>query len=321
MKINILKFFIYSFSLIISVHSIHSTPALTLYEKGYKLEKNYPVFAIPVYERVLKSNPDAKLKKITATRLYYLYKKFRKYPELLNHYAIYRNILAIGNEHSESIQQITKVYQISNSEFQAIYPVIYRIDSENIGTLLDQIMESSSKNLFNFSYSYLMANKKYDELRIIMFYLPENLALPILRIGLLVKMNDSITEDVIQKYLEREDLDDKTKSDTFYLLGQYYLIQENYTRAEEIFRLSKRHGNSQRADREIAKVFISQGRFTEACQQGKFSERNFHESDYLLYLTCNTKDDLIPEMKIALDLLKTNENSAYYNSLIRWHWK
>jgi hypothetical protein len=300
---------------------MNANSALSIYEKGYKLEKTFPIFAIPVYERVLRSNPDTKLKKITATRLYYLFKKFRKYPELLNHYAMYRNILSIGSEHSDSISQIIKIYQISYSEYQAIYPIITNINPENIGSLLDIIMESSSKNLFNFSYSYLMSNRKYDELRTIMFYLPENLALPILRIGLLVKMNDSNTEEVILKFLEREDINNDIKSDIFYLLGQYYLIQENYTSAEENFRLSQKYGKQDRGKREIAKSFIAQSRISEACRLGPFPTRNFHEADYLLYLTCTQKEDLIPEMQIAIDILISKESSNYFSALKKWHWK
>ncbi|MCC5816767.1 MAG: hypothetical protein JJT78_18610 [Leptospira sp.] len=321
MKYFITSFIFFCITFFTNTQSISANSALSIYEKGYKLEKTFPIFAIPVYERVLRANPDAKLKKITATRLYYLFKKFRKYPELLNHYAMYRNILSIGSEHSDSISQIIKIYQISYSEYQAIYPIITSIKSENIGTLLDIIMESSSKNLFNFSYSYLMSNRKYDELRTIMFYLPESLALPILRIGLLVKMNDPNTEQVIQKFLEREDLNDDTKSDSFYLLGQYYLIQENYTSAEEYFRLSQKYGKSDRGKREIAKSFIAQGRISEACKLGPFPARNFHEADYLLYLTCTQKEDLIPEMQIAIDILISKESSNYFSALKKWHWK
>lgn len=301
---------------------VSAEPALKIYESGYKLEKTYPLFAIPLYEKVLRSNPNYKLKRITATRLYYLYKKFRKYPELLTHYSRYRTILSLGKEHSSSIGEILKVYRITGTDFYEIYPLLSRIDSENIGEILDKLVESSNKNLFHFSYFYLISMKKYEELRTLMFYLPETIARPILKIGLLVKMGSDSTEDVVAKFLENEELNESQKSDSFYLLGQYYLQQKNYTRAEEFFFMSIKHGKEDRSRREIAKILISQGSIQTACQSMKHKPRPSHEMDQLLYLTCSHKKNIPREMKYSVEILRSQEpyHQEFYDSIMRWFW-
>lgn len=55
------------------------------YEDAYSLEKESPVFAIPLYEEVAKTSSNSDVRKTASTRLYFLYEKFNKYVPALQY--------------------------------------------------------------------------------------------------------------------------------------------------------------------------------------------------------------------------------------------
>lgn len=294
---------------------------LKIYEAGYSLEKNYPIYSIPVYEKVLMSNADSKLKRITGTRLYYLYKKFRKYPELISLYSKYGTLLGLGKEHSNSIQDLLKYYRITYPQYERIYPLLQVPNPENTARILEIVMEESSRNLFEFTYSFMIHNEQYEELRTLTFYLPSNLSSNALRIGILVKTGDDLSSSVISEYLAKEDITNKERSDILYLYGILLRNQNQKEEAMEYFKSSKNYGNPERGNREIAKTLVSQYRITDACKLGKFAQREFNEADHLLTILCSASSKPIPQLRQALEILgETKENEEYYLYASKWLW-
>ncbi|TGK32365.1 hypothetical protein EHQ12_02715 [Leptospira gomenensis] len=49
------------------------------YEEAYSMEKEDPIFSIPLYEELLKTSQKADVRKTAASRLFFLYEKYRKY--------------------------------------------------------------------------------------------------------------------------------------------------------------------------------------------------------------------------------------------------
>lgn len=282
------------------------------YEKGYRLEKEYPLFSIPFYEDSIEKSQDPKLKKITATRLYYLYKKHRKYSDILNHYTKYKNLLFIGKEHDETIKEICEFYKISLSDYYATYPILYNIAPETTGELLELITLKEDQNLFLFIYTYLMQTKKYNELRTILFYLPETIATPILKFGLVVKLNQENTESIAKRLLSKEDLNEKESSDIHYLLGIYYLQNGNYVSSEKALKESLKFGDKKRAHRELAKLYIIQGRFEDACKLWQYPPSLQNESEILISLLCNPSKKYPNELKESIRLLNQTEKNQFY---------
>jgi hypothetical protein len=303
------------------IGQIDAKDALQYYEAGYKLEKNTPIYSIPLYEKVLSTNADSKLKRITGTRLYYLYKRYKKYPELLSLYSRYGSLLSLGKEHNNNIQDLLKYYKISIVQFQKIYPLIQIPDPENTSTILEILMAESSKHLFEFTYSFMIHRRQYEELRILTFYLPSSIASNTLRIGILVKTQDDLSSDVITEYLEKEDITNAERSDILYLYGILLRKLNHIEEAIEYFNRSKTYGNPERGKREIAKTMVSQFRITEACKMGKFTPREFNEADYLLTILCTASEKPIPELRQALNILsEREENDRYYLSASKWLW-
>jgi len=297
--------------------SLHADPALSIYEKGYRLEKDYSLFSIPLYERSLQASSDPKFQRIVATRLYYLYRKFRKYPDLLLHYSRYKSLLTIGSEHESAIRDLCRDYKISSEDFYRLYPVLFRANFEEIGSILEILTQTESKNLLTFAYFFLISTKKLEELRTILFYLPESIASPVLKIGLLVKMNDENTIEVINRYLEREELTNKEKSDALFLLGQYLMQNGNYSEAEKAFTMSQKLYDFSRGIREKGKLLVLQGRIEEACNLGNYPRRDFSESDQLLYILCNPSSRKIPpELKDSVQILLESENTRFYQAVL-----
>ncbi|WCL49863.1 hypothetical protein [Leptospira sp. GIMC2001] len=292
--------------------SIQAQESLRLYEKAYKLEKSYPVFSIPIYEESLAKNPDRDLKRIIATRLYFLYGRTNKYPELLSHYSRYSGFLAVGKEHEKKIGELIRAYQINSNQFSAAYTLAVHPTNEKISNLLELLIEQSSASLFQFVYSVLMNRGYFEELRTLMFYLPESIASPIFRIGLLVKSGETETPQVIENYLERESITDSEKSDAFYLYGQYLRSTKRFDESLEYFRKSQQFGNKERANRELGKSLVATGQVNEACKLGPFAKRENSEQDYLLHLICSKTKPTDKELKIAIDLLGEKDNTEFF---------
>lgn len=300
--------------------TIYAQDSLRIYETGYTLEKNYPIFSIPLYERVLASSADTKLKKVAATRLYYIYKKFRKYPEILSLYSRYGNLAGLGKEHGQTIQEIIRHYRISGAQFYKVYPIIQNPHPETTSELLEILMEESSRPLLEFVYFFMMSKGQYEELRTLLYYLPESIAPPILRMGLLVKMQEPDTIDVMNQYLEREGLTKSNQADAFYLAGIFHRSQRDLEPSLEALKMSQELANPDRAKREIAKTWVSFGRVPEACKLGPFPNRDFPETDLILHLICKNEKP-IKELQQALSILADREDHAdFYRSSVRWLW-
>lgn len=294
---------------------------LKIYEIGYSLEKDYPIYSIPVYEKVLETNANSKLKQITGTRLYYLYKKFKKYPELLSLYSRYGRLLGLGKEHSNTVQDLLKYYKITYLQYERVYPLIQNSHPENTAQILEIIMEESSKSLFEFTYSFMIHREQYEELRTLTFYLPNNLSSNALRIGILVKTQDDLSSSVISESLAKEDITNKERSDILYLYGILLRNQNQKEEAMEYFKSSKNYGNPDRGNREIAKTLVSQYRIADACKLGKFAQREFNEADHLLTILCSASTKPIPQLRQALEILgERKENEEYYQYASKWLW-
>jgi tetratricopeptide (TPR) repeat protein len=295
---------------------------LKIYESGYRMEKKQPLFSIPIYEVVLKARPDAKLEKITAIRLYFLYHSRKKYPEMLAHYSRYHKILNLSKEHTQNLRDVYSYYRITGEQFYAVYPSLLDPNPDAIGTLLEYLIKQNSVPLFEFVYTMMMNRGNFDELRTLMFYLPEELAKPILRIGLVAKANDEITKETVRNYLERSDLTKSEISDTYYLYAQYLRGTGELEESIRFFRESGKLDKTERAKKEEAKSLVALGKIPEACEIKNLSFSPLSESDLALKILCSKKQsEEIPvdsDLRLALRCLAAKDNETFYRSVASW---
>jgi hypothetical protein len=308
-----------SFSFTNSLYAV-KTDGINLYEHAYHLEKDYPIFAIPIYEQLLSGSIAKDLRRIASIRLYFLYSKYKKYPELLSHYSKYGTQLKLSKEHQNNLQEMFKAYQITSSDFYTTYPLLVDPSGENISTLLEILIERNSSKLLEFCYSILNYTSNYEALRTLLFYLPESLAKPSLKIAILVKTQDSQTADRITEYLDTEKLTAIERSDAIYLYAQYLKSMSYYNESIENFTISGNLANKERSLRESAKSYVSQGKIEKACSLGKLSYNFSSESDTTLKLICSgeLRKESEKNLKIAWDILASRDQSDFYENAVKW---
>lgn len=60
---------------LISIHGLYSVS----YEEAYAMEKEDPLFSIPLYEELVRTSQKSDIRKTASSRLFFLYEKYRKY--------------------------------------------------------------------------------------------------------------------------------------------------------------------------------------------------------------------------------------------------
>jgi hypothetical protein len=213
-----------------------------------------------------------------------------------------------------------KAYQITSSDFYTTYPLLVDPSGENISTLLEILIERNSSKLLEFCYSILNYTSNYEALRTLLFYLPESLAKPSLKIAILVKTQDSQTADRITEYLDTEKLTAIERSDAIYLYAQYLKSMSYYNESIENFTISGNLANKERSLRESAKSYVSQGKIEKACSLGKLSYNFSSESDTTLKLICSgeLRKESEKNLKIAWDILASRDQSDFYENAVKW---
>jgi hypothetical protein len=296
------------------------TEGINLYEHAYHLERDYPIFAIPIYEQLLAGSIAKDVRRIASIRLYFLYSKYKKYPELLNLYSKYGSLVRLNKEHQANLHEMFRTYQISSSDFYKTYPLLVDPNNENISSILEILIETNSSKLLEFCYSILNYSSNYEALRTLLFYLPNSIAKPSLKLAVLAKSTDPNTGNLITEFLEDKEISNNDRSDAIYIYAQYLKALQYYDEAIENFNLSGSISNKERSLRESAKIYVSQGKISKACSLGKFAYNFSSESDNTLKLLCSGKTIKGTEknLKIAWEILASREQSDFYGNAVKW---
>ena len=297
-----------------------SSEGINLYEKAYHLEKNYPLFSIPIYEKLLHSSSSKDVRRIASIRLYFLYVKYKKYPELLDLYSKYGSIIRLNKEHQTNLQEMYKSYHITSAQFYEIYPLLRNPNEENRALILEILTAQNSTKLLEFVYSIWNQMGNFEELRTLLFYLPETIAKPSLKMAILVKTEDASTADVITEYLENDNLTNIERSDAIYLYGQYLKSLKYYTESIQNFEASGNIERKERSKKESAKSYIAMGKIQTACKLGSSHFQFSSESDTVLQIVCNPSSfkDLNRDLKLSWEILSTREQEDFYKNAIDW---
>ncbi|XDD49753.1 hypothetical protein AB3N59_15405 [Leptospira sp. WS92.C1] len=326
----------------------------TSYEDAYEMEKDDPLFSIPLYEELLRTSQKSDIRKTAASRLFFLYEKYRKYiPAILimsrsgkitdkkGHYPIIVSELASGLNVSPSA--LVSVIGGCSKPIPDPEPYFYdppiktetgSVVEETESSPVSPIPEmpllfkilSKKENILLYKACYAVKIKSGDydgwekihsfgEMRNI---LTSEISLA-LRISFTLHSGRGSAYKRIYSGGKLKSLSEDGKSDLLYLYGKFLRNLGKQDSAARYFWMSSFYGNKERGTIETAKTLLVSGRKQEACSYLTKSFSPGDESEELLYRLCfKNFEDKHPGEKFlkAVKILNTDTSDPVYEYLL-----
>lgn len=298
------------------------------YEDAYALEKEAPIFAIPLYEDVVKTAATNDVRRTASTRLYFLYEKFNKYIPALQYQTKAGTLKNKKGEWSTLVGSLSQglgvtafsllgILNSCSKETQAWIspePTVHPETGELIQPLPPEpyriLSKKENQSLVRLCYSLKMKNRDFQGWDNIFFYLfekeliPRDSALP-LWVGSALQSGKGTPYRRIFLSGRFKELSNESKSDILFLYAKFLRHQGKLEASTRYFAMSGNYAVAKRAKWETAKNLLLMDRKREACLSYGDSFYSGDESEILFKKICQEGDWdwvqlYLPAVKILL---------------------
>ncbi|EQA44478.1 hypothetical protein LEP1GSC050_3939 [Leptospira broomii serovar Hurstbridge str. 5399] len=306
------------------------------YEDAYSLEKESPVFAIPLYEEVAKTASNSDVRKTASTRLYFLYEKFNKYIPALQYQIRAGTIKNKKGEWSGFVQGLAQGLGVSpyaligithscaksTRQFAPVEQTTVSDAAVNPPQSIPEPYRSLSKKenlpLVRLCYSLKMKTRDYEGWDHVFAYLVErglltkDAALP-LWVGSALQSGKGTPYRRIFLSGRSKSLSVDSKSDILYLYAKFLRNRGRLEASARYFLMSSSYGNVRRGKLESAKNLLLMDRKKEACSFPSDTYTGGEEAELLFRKICQMSStdwisSYLPALKI---LIKENPDPVF----------
>ena len=286
------------------------------YSRAYNLEKEFPVLSIILYEKAVYNEDNPKRKQVAVSRLFFLYKKFRKYPEIL--------ILADRFKLDSSTQKhldavfntIAEFTGLSLEELTAVIELSGKGDAESVKKLAE-FLAKDNVNASSFVLKYLIKKGEFAALEKIFqswqlreFY-PEHY------VTYLIYENKSGPEEFFSA-LENDSYTEQKKAVLYYLRAMYFRRQSDFAYSNDLLARSYNLSPKKYIIAEIGKNQAALGQKEQACQPKNQKYLDLEkESDLAFSLYCrkSIKTRYSNELGESLRLQSFRDHLPFYREI------
>ncbi|EMK20647.1 hypothetical protein [Leptospira kirschneri] len=338
------KIYYYIIIFLIFIHSLHSIS----YEEAYAMEKEDPLFSIPLYEELVRTSQKSDIRKTASSRLFFLYEKYRKYiPAILimtrsgkitdkkGKYTTIVTELANGLNVSpfalvSVVSGCSKPIPKPDVFFQEVKPVESKEESveEEVSSkqtleipempLLFKILsKKENSSLYKVCYAVKIKTVDFDGWeKIHAFGEMKGILSPetslALRISFTLHSGRGSAYKRIYSGGKLKMLSEEGKSDLLYLYGKFLRNLGKYDSSARYFWMSGSYANKERSEIETAKTLLISGRKQEACSNlsKKFSPGD--ESEELLSRVCFKNFESSSGLLKAISLLNSDTTDPVF---------
>ncbi|TGK26928.1 hypothetical protein [Leptospira stimsonii] len=326
------------------------------YEDAYAMEKEDPLFSIPLYEELLRTSQKSDIRKTASSRLFFLYEKYRKYipailimsrsgkitdkkgkyPSLVTELASGLNVspsslVSVISGCSRPIPDPDPFFQEQNSKENSSENLLEEsADTSTVSPLpeLPLLFKILSKKenapLYKACYAVKIKMGDYDGWeKIHAFGEVRNILSPetslALRISYTLHSDRGSAYKRIYSGGRLRSLSEEGKSDLLYLYGKFLRNLGKYDSSARYFWMSSSYGSKERGRIETAKTLLASGRKQEACGQIAKGFSPGDESEELLNRICfKNMDEGHPgqELLKAIRILNSDAPDPVYEFLL-----
>ncbi|MBM9500366.1 hypothetical protein JWG44_08920 [Leptospira sp. 201903071] len=293
------------------------------YEDAYAMEKEDPLFSIPLYEELLRTSQKSDIRKTASSRLFFLYEKYRKYiPAILimsrsgkitdkkGKYPSIVTELAGGLNVSPSalvsvisgcsrpipdpdpfFQEQTQKENSPETSAEESIETSTVLPASELPFLFKILSKKENSSLYKACYAVKIKTGDYDGWeKIHTFGVMRNVLNP--ETSLALRISYTLHSDRGSAYKriyaggKLKSLSEDGKSDLLYLYGKFLRNLGKFDSSARYFWMSSSYGNKERGKIETAKTLLASGRKQEACAQIVKGFSPGDESEELLNRIC-----------------------------------
>ncbi|MDO6382536.1 hypothetical protein [Leptospira santarosai] len=287
------------------------------YEEAYTMEKEDPLFSIPLYEELLRTSQKSDIRKTASSRLFFLYEKYRKYvpailimirsgkitdkkgryPSIVSELADGLNVspsslVSVVSGCNKPIVNPDMYFQETNpsetkEETQISEPVVV----QEMPLLFKILSKKENAPLYKACYAVKIKTGDYDGWeKIHAFGEMKGILNPQTSLALYISFTLHSGRGSAYKRIysggRLKSLNEEGKSDLLYLYGKFLRNSGRYDSSARYFWMSGSYANKNRSAIETAKTLLISGRKQEACSYLTKSFFPGDESEELLFRIC-----------------------------------
>ncbi|PJZ53925.1 hypothetical protein [Leptospira adleri] len=326
------------------------------YEDAYAMEKEDPLFSIPLYEELLRTSQKSDIRKTASSRLFFLYEKYRKYipailimsrsgkitdkkgkyPSIVTELAGGLNVnpsalVSVISGCSRPIPDPDPFFQEQTSKENSTDLVAEESVETNVVSppaelpyLFKILSKKENAPLYKACYAVKIKSGDYDGWeKIHAFGEMRNILSPetslALRISYTLHSDRGSAYKRIYSGGRLKSLSEEGKSDLLYLYGKFLRNLGKFDSSARYFWMSASYGSKERGRIETAKTLLASGRKQEACAQIAKGFSPGDESEELLNRICfKNFEDGHPgqELLKAIRILNSDASDPVYEYLL-----
>jgi len=287
------------------------------YSKAYNLEKEFPLLSVILYEKAVYNENNPKIKQVAVSRLFFLYKKFRKYPEILILADRFKMDYSTQKHLDEIYEKIAALTGLSREELNSVIDLCGRGDDESVKKL-SEFISRDNMNANNFILKYLIRKGEFVILEKIFQSWQMREFYPEHYITYLIFENKSGPDDFFSN-VENDTYTDQRKAVLYYLRAMYYRRQSDFSFSNDLLAKSYELSPKKYILPEIGKNLASLGQKEPACQPKHLKYLDLEkESDLAFSLYCRTsvKSRNKIELDESLRLQSFRDHLPFYRDII-----
>ncbi|MBM9577794.1 hypothetical protein JWG45_11600 [Leptospira sp. 201903070] len=326
------------------------------YEDAYAMEKEDPLFSIPLYEELLRTSQKSDIRKTASSRLFFLYEKYRKYVPAILIMSRSGKITDKKGKYPSIVTELASGLNVSPSSLVSVISGCSRpipdpdsflqepapkenssetVAEESLETqttpvthelpfLFRVLSKKENAPLYKACYAVKIKTGDYDGWeKIHAFGEMRNLLSP--ETSLALRISYTLHSDRGSAYKriyaggKLKSLSEDGKSDILYLYGKFLRNLGKLDSSARYFWMSGSYGNKERGKIETAKTLLVSGRKQEACAQVAKGFSAGDESEELLNRICfRNFDDGHPGQEIlkAIRILNSDAPDPVYGYLL-----
>lgn len=295
---------------------------LRYYEEAIKTEKVSPIFAIPLYERFLKTNPKLKYELAVTARLFDLYYEYYRYEDLI----LLGETGKIGKARKLRLE---KFYQktadtigVPLSNLKEVSSLATREELESKNSILKIYNSQSNRRFLEFIFAIKLKMGDIQFVDLLLKNYPD--INPLLKVIYAVKTNSKYTKSIINTYYSAS-ATNTDKKEIFYLYGLYLVKNNKFKEGVRYFRMAESYSEKENENKilkptnEIAKILYIKDYSEEACEILQNKKQNSqNENDEFMRIYCDPeKKENLKLILPALEILAQKETNLVIRKYIK----
>ncbi len=295
------------------------------YALAYKVEKISPVLSINLYEKVVQAEKvNKKFQKNSLSRLFYLYNRYSMYEEIFILNENFPNDKSRLKKTDKIYQKISKNLKIEESQFKKIILLTVKKDDLSLRNLILEYNKTPNIYLLSYIFAIKLKQEEYEALSYIISEIPN--INPVLKFYYYVKVSSKLTmintvEKVLNEISSISELTNSQKADILFFYAMYLEEKKRFRQSIRFYRMSstfskKEDRNISLSNNQIAKIFLIQKQPKKACTIFNQTPRVGSESDEVIYIYCNKKQNL-KQLKTPIQNLFQKEKSRFYKKILQ----